>query len=356
MDAAGAALAVYLVGLATVAWLQPDERRRETIAALGLLVTAWAVARVLDGVDVVLGWSILIVVAFALWRGLRTVATVPRRVLDRSLGIAWTERHDPAGHRPGRGRLRRPAPDGSRAPGLRPWLGNPASRAVHERWDHRGREPRRRDDRRGRHRGRTTRGTCLAHRDRRHRGLPRAVPGRAVGRRGPVGRAGRPLGRHLPARRRRTPAIPGLGLPAGRRRRSGCPGSRGATLAPRRGTGSGRWRPGPAVGLRTRRGVDRVGNPCLGRPPACVGAVGRRRRGCELRVPGLDRRRGRGGHPVRGRGVPGGASNLGPGRTERALGGARARGVRGRPAASRRGAAPRRPDAAWPRHAQGVPG
>ena len=89
LDAAGGALAIYLAGLATVAALR-DERHREWIAGLGLLVTAWAFGRALDGVDLVVGWSVLLVAGFALWRGLRTVATAPRRVIDRSLGIGWT--------------------------------------------------------------------------------------------------------------------------------------------------------------------------------------------------------------------------------------------------------------------------
>jgi uncharacterized membrane protein len=89
VDAAGGALAIYLAGLAGVAALH-HERHRESIAALGLLVIAWASARVLDGVDLVVGWSVLFVAGLALWRGLRTLAKTPRRVLDRSFGIAWT--------------------------------------------------------------------------------------------------------------------------------------------------------------------------------------------------------------------------------------------------------------------------
>ena len=73
-----------------VAWLLDDKRFREPIAALGLLVTAWAVARALDDVAVVVVWSALVVGGFALWRGLRTIATSPRRVLSRRFGIELT--------------------------------------------------------------------------------------------------------------------------------------------------------------------------------------------------------------------------------------------------------------------------
>ena len=90
IDTAGGALAIYLAGLAIVAWLQDDKRYREPIAALGLLVTAWAVARALEGVPVVVAWSALVVAGFALWRGLRTIATGPGRVLSRRFGIELT--------------------------------------------------------------------------------------------------------------------------------------------------------------------------------------------------------------------------------------------------------------------------
>ena len=90
VDAAGGALAIYLAGLAIVAWLQDDKRYREPIAALGLLVTAWAIARALDDVAVVVTWSALVVAGFALWRGLRTIATGPRRVLTRRFGVEMT--------------------------------------------------------------------------------------------------------------------------------------------------------------------------------------------------------------------------------------------------------------------------
>ena len=86
VDAAGGALAIYLAGLAIVAWLQEDERFREPIAALGLLVTAWAFARALDGAAVVVGWSALVIAGFTLWRELRTIATAPPRVLARPFG------------------------------------------------------------------------------------------------------------------------------------------------------------------------------------------------------------------------------------------------------------------------------
>jgi uncharacterized membrane protein len=90
IDVAGGALAVYLAGLAFVAWLQGDEPSREPIAALGLVVVGWAVARAMDDVAVVVAWSALLVAGFALWRGLRTLATVPGLVMGRSFGIALT--------------------------------------------------------------------------------------------------------------------------------------------------------------------------------------------------------------------------------------------------------------------------
>jgi uncharacterized membrane protein len=90
VDAAGGALAIYLAGLAITALIRDDERYREPIAALGLVVTTWAIGRTLDGVAVVIGWSILLVAGFALWRGLRTLATAPRWLIRRSVGIDWT--------------------------------------------------------------------------------------------------------------------------------------------------------------------------------------------------------------------------------------------------------------------------
>ena len=89
LDAAGGALVIYLAGLAIVAALH-GERHREPIAGIGLLVTAWAFAAALDDVALVVGWSALFVVGIALWRGLRTVATEPRRVFDRTFGINWS--------------------------------------------------------------------------------------------------------------------------------------------------------------------------------------------------------------------------------------------------------------------------
>ena len=89
LDAAGGALVIYLAGLAIVAALH-GERHREPIAGIGLLVTAWAFVAALDDVALVVGWSILFVVGIALWRGLRTVATEPRRVFARNVGINWS--------------------------------------------------------------------------------------------------------------------------------------------------------------------------------------------------------------------------------------------------------------------------
>ena len=89
LDAAGGALLIYLAGLAIVAALH-GERHREPIASIGLLVMAWAFGAALDDVALVVGWSALFVAGIALWRGLRTVATATRRVVDRTFGINWS--------------------------------------------------------------------------------------------------------------------------------------------------------------------------------------------------------------------------------------------------------------------------
>lgn len=70
VDPAGAALAVYLMGLTAVAWISGRSRIREPLAAIGLLVTAWACVTVFDSVLLIAAWSILMVIGLAMWRGL----------------------------------------------------------------------------------------------------------------------------------------------------------------------------------------------------------------------------------------------------------------------------------------------
>ncbi len=107
IDAAGGALAIYLAGLAMVAWLQDDERYREPIGALGLLVTAWAVARVLDDVAVV------VVLVGPRRRRFRAVAGAadPR---DRSSSCAEPTIRDRAGRPTGSSPARPLSSSGSR--------------------------------------------------------------------------------------------------------------------------------------------------------------------------------------------------------------------------------------------------
>lgn len=83
VDPAGAALVVYLVSLVAVAWITGRSRLREPLAALGLLVTAWACVTEFDGVALIAAWSILMVIGFAMWRGLATLPHEPPIVLVR---------------------------------------------------------------------------------------------------------------------------------------------------------------------------------------------------------------------------------------------------------------------------------
>lgn len=95
---AGGALAVYLVTLGAVAWISGRSRLREPLAAVGVLVTAWACLVELDGVALVASWSTLMVVGLAMWRALATlpheapVAIAPGLnaflTLDRTLPFA----------------------------------------------------------------------------------------------------------------------------------------------------------------------------------------------------------------------------------------------------------------------------
>jgi hypothetical protein len=83
VDSAGAALAVYLVSLVAVAWITGRSRLREPLAALGLLVSRWACVTEFDGVALIAAWSALMVVGFAIWRGLATLPHESPSVLGR---------------------------------------------------------------------------------------------------------------------------------------------------------------------------------------------------------------------------------------------------------------------------------
>ena len=80
---AGAALVVYLVALVGVAWITGRTRLREPLAALGLLVTAWACVTEFDGVALIAAWSTLMVAGFAMWRGLAALPHEAPPVLVR---------------------------------------------------------------------------------------------------------------------------------------------------------------------------------------------------------------------------------------------------------------------------------
>lgn len=86
VDPAGAALVVYLVGLAAVAWISGHSRLREPLAAIGLLVTVWACVTEFDGVALIAAWSTLMVIGFAMWRGLAALPheSPPLLVPERS--------------------------------------------------------------------------------------------------------------------------------------------------------------------------------------------------------------------------------------------------------------------------------
>ena len=73
-DPAGATLAVYLVGLVAVALIGGRSVLREPLAAVGLLVIAWACVPAFDGVGLVAAWAGLMVLGFAIWRGLAALS------------------------------------------------------------------------------------------------------------------------------------------------------------------------------------------------------------------------------------------------------------------------------------------
>jgi hypothetical protein len=81
VDPAGAALAVYLNGLAAVAWISGRSVLRQPLAAIGLLVIAWACPAEFDGVVLVAAWASLMVLGFAVWRGLAALPHETPRIL-----------------------------------------------------------------------------------------------------------------------------------------------------------------------------------------------------------------------------------------------------------------------------------
>ena len=93
VDPAGGALAVYLVALGAVGWIVANLRLREGVAALGLLVTAWASAVEFEGVALVGAWSALMVVGFALERGIAALAPEASRKASPTISSRWILDH-----------------------------------------------------------------------------------------------------------------------------------------------------------------------------------------------------------------------------------------------------------------------
>ena len=81
VDPAGAALALYLLGLGAVAWTSGRSVLREPLAALGLLVIARACLAEFEGVVLVAAWATLMVIGFAIWRGLAALPHEEPKVL-----------------------------------------------------------------------------------------------------------------------------------------------------------------------------------------------------------------------------------------------------------------------------------
>ena len=88
-DPAGATLAVYLIGLAAVALISGRSPLREPLAAIGLLVVAWACIPEFDGVTLVAAWAGLMVLGFAMWRGFAALPDAARKIVLPSEPI-WT--------------------------------------------------------------------------------------------------------------------------------------------------------------------------------------------------------------------------------------------------------------------------
>ena len=90
VNPAGAALAVYLVGLLAIAAIGGRSWWREPLGASGLLAIAWASAAEFTGVSLVAAWASLMVVGLGLWRGLRELPHEAPRPMPAVRGIAWT--------------------------------------------------------------------------------------------------------------------------------------------------------------------------------------------------------------------------------------------------------------------------
>ena len=93
VDPPGLALAAYLLGLVALAWLSAESRIRAPLAALGLLVTAWACAAVLDDLVLVAAWSGLMLTGFLIAEGLDALPRRPPIAIASFLGVSWTTDH-----------------------------------------------------------------------------------------------------------------------------------------------------------------------------------------------------------------------------------------------------------------------
>jgi hypothetical protein len=90
---AGAALGVYLAALVVVAWIGVNAHLREGLASLGLVVVAWACGAELEGIPLVGAWSALMVLGFAVRRGLAAIAPDVSRESTSTVGLRWTADH-----------------------------------------------------------------------------------------------------------------------------------------------------------------------------------------------------------------------------------------------------------------------
>jgi hypothetical protein len=70
----GLTLLAYLLGLLAVGWMERSWAVRQSLAALGVLITAATCAAELQDVALVAAWAALAVLALAIWRALATVA------------------------------------------------------------------------------------------------------------------------------------------------------------------------------------------------------------------------------------------------------------------------------------------
>ncbi len=78
VNAAGAGLLAYLVGLAAIVLLSDRPDLRRPLTALGLFVVAWACPSELDGLPLVLVWAALMVLGLGIWYRLVDRSSVAR--------------------------------------------------------------------------------------------------------------------------------------------------------------------------------------------------------------------------------------------------------------------------------------